>query len=152
MDIKYTKWSENWPKGHKNIPTSSIARPTKIYPNWDFGFGMKPSGNPFDITLQFSAPFTSFAWRKFFPFRSGYEPTKFSFVQSWLPNVLLHSNFFLAVHIKTIKVVVTILLPLNKVTDESDQIFIIKGFRDRKVFGKASKRTCQNFFFRGKNL
>jgi hypothetical protein len=29
MVVKYTKWPYN-------IPTSSIARPSKIYPNWDF--------------------------------------------------------------------------------------------------------------------
>jgi hypothetical protein len=28
------------------MPTSSIARPSKIYPNWDFWFENKPSGNP----------------------------------------------------------------------------------------------------------
>jgi hypothetical protein len=27
------------------IPTSSIATPTKIYPNWDFWFENVPSGN-----------------------------------------------------------------------------------------------------------
>jgi hypothetical protein len=27
------------------IPTSSIARPSKIYPNWDFWFENIPSGN-----------------------------------------------------------------------------------------------------------
>jgi hypothetical protein len=27
-------------------PTSSIGRPSKIYPNLDFWFGNKPSGNP----------------------------------------------------------------------------------------------------------
>jgi hypothetical protein len=27
------------------IPTSSIARPYKIYPNWDFCFENIPSGN-----------------------------------------------------------------------------------------------------------
>jgi hypothetical protein len=31
--IKYTRWPENIP----NIPAFSIARPSKIYPNWDFG-------------------------------------------------------------------------------------------------------------------
>jgi hypothetical protein len=30
----------------KNIPTSSIARPSKIYPNLDFWFENIPSGNP----------------------------------------------------------------------------------------------------------
>jgi hypothetical protein len=28
------------------IPRFSIARPTKIYPSWDFWFENKPSGNP----------------------------------------------------------------------------------------------------------
>jgi hypothetical protein len=28
------------------ITTFSIPRPSKIYPNWDFGFENKPSGNP----------------------------------------------------------------------------------------------------------
>jgi hypothetical protein len=37
--LKYTEWP-------KNIPTSSIARPYKIYPNWDFWFKNIPSGNP----------------------------------------------------------------------------------------------------------
>jgi hypothetical protein len=35
MAIKYT-----------NMATSSIARPSKIYPNWDFWFENVPSGNP----------------------------------------------------------------------------------------------------------
>jgi hypothetical protein len=30
----------------KYIPTSSIARPSKIYQNSDFWFENKPSGNP----------------------------------------------------------------------------------------------------------
>jgi hypothetical protein len=29
-----------------NIPTLSITRPSKIYPNWDFWFENIPSGNP----------------------------------------------------------------------------------------------------------
>jgi hypothetical protein len=28
------------------IPTSSIAKPFQIYPNWDFWFENMPSGNP----------------------------------------------------------------------------------------------------------
>jgi hypothetical protein len=50
--IKYTKWTQNIPNDHKidhmatNIPTFSIARPSKIYPNWTFGFENMPSGNP----------------------------------------------------------------------------------------------------------
>jgi hypothetical protein len=32
-----------WPS---NIPTSSIARPSKIFPKWDFWLEKKPSGNP----------------------------------------------------------------------------------------------------------
>jgi hypothetical protein len=31
MAVKYSKWPQK-------IPTSSIARPYKIYPNWDFRF------------------------------------------------------------------------------------------------------------------
>jgi hypothetical protein len=30
----------------KNIPTTSIIGPSKIYPNWDFWFENTPSGNP----------------------------------------------------------------------------------------------------------
>jgi hypothetical protein len=29
-----------------NISTFSILGPSKIYPNWDFGFEKEPSGNP----------------------------------------------------------------------------------------------------------
>jgi hypothetical protein len=32
--------------GNIHIPTSSIARPSKDYPNLDFWFENKPSGNP----------------------------------------------------------------------------------------------------------
>jgi hypothetical protein len=40
MAIKYTKWLQT-------IPTSSITRPSKIFPNWDFGLKIKvTSGNP----------------------------------------------------------------------------------------------------------
>jgi hypothetical protein len=37
--VIYSKWP-------KNIPTFSISSPSKIYPNWDFGFEKIPSGNP----------------------------------------------------------------------------------------------------------
>jgi hypothetical protein len=30
----------------KHVPTSSIARPSKSYPNWYFWFENTPSGNP----------------------------------------------------------------------------------------------------------
>jgi hypothetical protein len=39
MPEKYSEWSYN-------ITTSSIPRPSKLYPNWDFWFENKPSGNP----------------------------------------------------------------------------------------------------------
>jgi hypothetical protein len=39
MAVIYSKWP-------KNIPNFSIPRPSKIYPNWDFWFESKPSGNP----------------------------------------------------------------------------------------------------------
>jgi hypothetical protein len=44
MTTKCTKWPNIIPFVRKiditaiKIPTSSIARPSKIYPNWDFGF------------------------------------------------------------------------------------------------------------------
>jgi hypothetical protein len=36
----------NYNKRSYNIPTLSIPRPSKIYPNWDFWPLNKPSGNP----------------------------------------------------------------------------------------------------------
>jgi hypothetical protein len=39
MSVKYSKWP-------LNISTFSNLRPSKIYPNWDFWFEKKPSGNP----------------------------------------------------------------------------------------------------------
>jgi hypothetical protein len=40
------KKTVKWTKCPYNIPSSSIARSSKIYPNWDFWFENKPSGNP----------------------------------------------------------------------------------------------------------
>jgi hypothetical protein len=53
------QWTQNVPNGHKipqisvqysnwplNILTFSNLRHSKIYPNWDFWFENKPSGNP----------------------------------------------------------------------------------------------------------
>jgi hypothetical protein len=51
MTTKCTKWSYNIASDRKidkmalKIPTSSIERPSKIYPNLDFGFENIPSGN-----------------------------------------------------------------------------------------------------------
>jgi hypothetical protein len=39
MYAKYSKWPEN-------KTTFSNLGPSKIYPNWDFWFEKKPSGNP----------------------------------------------------------------------------------------------------------
>jgi hypothetical protein len=37
ITIIYTKWPQNIPNGHYvYTPTSSIPRPSIIYPNWDF--------------------------------------------------------------------------------------------------------------------
>jgi hypothetical protein len=36
MFVKYSKWPSN----------INNLRPSKLYPNWDFGFEFKPSGNP----------------------------------------------------------------------------------------------------------
>jgi hypothetical protein len=42
MAIKYAKWPEISPNGNKIcIPTSSTARPSKVYTNWDFWFEKK---------------------------------------------------------------------------------------------------------------
>jgi hypothetical protein len=56
---KYTKWLQTIPNGHKlyqmvvnyskwwqSMTTFSSPRPSKFYPNWDFWFENKPSGNP----------------------------------------------------------------------------------------------------------
>jgi hypothetical protein len=54
---KYTKWPQNAPFCHKidkmaiKILTSSVARPSKIYPNWEFGFETMPSGITVSETL-----------------------------------------------------------------------------------------------------
>jgi hypothetical protein len=40
MAIKQAKWS------YLKYANTSIARSTKIYPNWDFWFENIPSGNP----------------------------------------------------------------------------------------------------------
>jgi hypothetical protein len=42
MATKYTKWTEILPNEHATF----VARPSKIYPNCDFWFENKPSGNP----------------------------------------------------------------------------------------------------------
>jgi hypothetical protein len=47
MVIKYPKSPLNIPNGHKIYQHFSIyVRPSKIYPNWNFWFENKPSGNP----------------------------------------------------------------------------------------------------------
>jgi hypothetical protein len=50
MATKYTERQQHIPNGNKigipNVPASSIARPSKIYPNWDFWVENIPSGNP----------------------------------------------------------------------------------------------------------
>jgi hypothetical protein len=50
--MKYTKSLQNIPHGSKleqmaeKIPTSSMERPSKIYPNWYFWPENMSSGNP----------------------------------------------------------------------------------------------------------
>jgi hypothetical protein len=52
ITIKYNKLPQNIPNDPTidqraiNIPISSIAKPSKIYPNWDFRLEKMPSGNP----------------------------------------------------------------------------------------------------------
>jgi hypothetical protein len=48
MAVKSTKWSYN-------LPTSSTARPSKIYANLDFWFENIPSGNPAFLPKEISA-------------------------------------------------------------------------------------------------
>jgi hypothetical protein len=43
--IKYILFCRKVDKMAIKIPTSSFARPSKIYPNWDFWFENIPSGN-----------------------------------------------------------------------------------------------------------
>jgi hypothetical protein len=50
---RLTKWQQNVPNGCKLFPMGikfikkiSIPRPSKIYPNWDFWYANKSSGNP----------------------------------------------------------------------------------------------------------
>jgi hypothetical protein len=69
--VQNTKWPENRPNGQKidqwakiyqmagkltgwpqTIPTSSIVRPSQIYPNWDFWIENIPSGNPVENMLE----------------------------------------------------------------------------------------------------
>jgi hypothetical protein len=57
MATKYTKWPQNRPNGHENIPTSIIARPSKIYPNWDFWFEKKAIWQPWFQTSKFCTVF-----------------------------------------------------------------------------------------------
>jgi hypothetical protein len=40
-----------WTKCPLNIPTSSIAIPSKMYPNLEFWLENKPSGNPGSVSL-----------------------------------------------------------------------------------------------------
>jgi hypothetical protein len=65
---KCTKWAKNVPNGHiksqmpikyhrwpLNISTFSNLSHSKIYPNWNFWFENKPSGNPYPSWLRFYA-------------------------------------------------------------------------------------------------
>jgi hypothetical protein len=74
ITTKYTKRGKNIPNGHKIFPIDQIvikytkiflARPSKIYPNWDFWCENKPSGNP---ALQecFAVNLFSMFWAAFF--------------------------------------------------------------------------------------
>jgi hypothetical protein len=42
---KIDQMAKNIPHGQKYITISAIARPSKIYPNWNFWFQKLPSGN-----------------------------------------------------------------------------------------------------------
>jgi hypothetical protein len=49
MAIKCTKCPKNI---YRYIPTFSIPRPSKIYPNWEFWFRNISSGNPVSELVQ----------------------------------------------------------------------------------------------------
>jgi hypothetical protein len=56
MAVKLTKCP-------KNTPTSFIARPSKMYPNWNFWSENKPSGDPLLWSFQFFKTFKN--WKRF---------------------------------------------------------------------------------------
>jgi hypothetical protein len=49
MAIKYKKWPQTTPNGHKIYQHFPFKGPPKIHPNWDFWYESKPSGNPGDL-------------------------------------------------------------------------------------------------------
>jgi hypothetical protein len=58
MTVKYSKWQENIPNDRKifrmtKTYTSIFYFPSKFFPNWDFWFENKPSGNPGGSPLPF---------------------------------------------------------------------------------------------------
>jgi hypothetical protein len=77
MAIKYTIWI-NIEKLAIKISTYSIARLSKIYPNWDFLFENITSGNTDNAhkirhVLAFWSNF--FKWQRSMSFSSGHRPT-----------------------------------------------------------------------------
>jgi hypothetical protein len=52
MSVQYSRWL-------LNISAFSTLRPSKIYPDWDFWFENKPSGNPAPLP-QAELPFPTF--------------------------------------------------------------------------------------------
>jgi hypothetical protein len=54
MVIKYPKCPYNIPNGRKIYPFFNLM-PSKIYPNWEFWFENKPSGNPGKKVTMFSS-------------------------------------------------------------------------------------------------
>jgi hypothetical protein len=52
MATKYITWPYNKPNGQIIYPTSSIARPSQIYPNWDFSFENYDIWQPCPIFLE----------------------------------------------------------------------------------------------------
>jgi hypothetical protein len=67
-----------------NVPTFSIPRPSKIFPNWDFWFENIPSGNP-DLQLDSgqTSSATSFCFKEVAPIYRG---------TSWARSNLLFAN------------------------------------------------------------
>jgi hypothetical protein len=56
---------QNFPNGHKIYKLFSNLRPSQIYPNWEFRFENKPSGNPgWEVRVRHKKGFFSEDGRK----------------------------------------------------------------------------------------
>jgi hypothetical protein len=51
LPIKYTKWPNLFPTDIKYTKNYPFQGPFKIYPNWNYWYENKPSGNPGTVSL-----------------------------------------------------------------------------------------------------